>query len=148
MCLADADRGLLYTGDHVLRTIPPGLGVGGDGDRNARDPYLGTIPGLLRFADHQICPGHEFRFYGLSDRLAEIVARHQSRRVCAHLAVARGTATTWEVASQLESSAGWGGLKRNFPGIRTSADRDVISRRAPADPAHVDRSHNGYIIKL
>jgi glyoxylase-like metal-dependent hydrolase (beta-lactamase superfamily II) len=109
--LVSDDRGLLFTGDHLLSKTFPGIGLGGLPTDTALEAYFASLDRLERFADHQVLPGHEFPFVGLTTRLAETRAHHLRRS--AEVAAAlerRPEATVWEVASQLTWTAGWENL--------------------------------------
>lgn len=110
--LRDAAQHLLFTGDHVLPVIYPGLGLGGSSNSNALRDYLDSLDGVARFDDHEVLPGHEFRFNGLAERCEAIAAHHlrRSRQVADALA-GNPDASVWEIASTLTWTAGWGNLR-------------------------------------
>lgn len=113
LCLRDDDRGLLFTGDHVLPTVFPGVGLGGETPANPLADYLASIDTVCRYPDHEVLPGHGHRFTGLVERAREC-ADHQltrSREVAQVLADGRsGTPRIWDIASLLTWTAGWNGL--------------------------------------
>lgn len=109
LCFDDERRGLLFTGDHVLPTVNPGLGLGGP----AADPVGDYLRSLRRVAelDRQALPGHEAPFSTLRERCAEL-AEHQLRR-SREVRDALGEhpqATTWQVAQRLTWTGGWSAL--------------------------------------
>lgn len=114
LCLLDEDERLLFSGDHVLPEIYPGVGLGGAGD-DALAQYLEGLARMREFDDCQVLPGHGYRFRGLSERVAA-TARHHLRRLDeVASAVARDRhATAWQVASQLTWSRGFEGLRRQY----------------------------------
>ncbi|ROS73609.1 MBL fold metallo-hydrolase [Cellulomonas sp. PhB143] len=119
VCLRERGERLLFTGDHVLPMINSGLGLGGPTATNPLADYLASLTAVAAFDDHEVCPGHGYRFRGLARRCAELAA-HQTRRareVEAVLAGDGGDGTTgaaapsvWAVASRLTWTAGWDGL--------------------------------------
>jgi glyoxylase-like metal-dependent hydrolase (beta-lactamase superfamily II) len=114
ICLRDDDRGLLFTGDHVLPTVFAGIGLGGATPSNPLADYLASVDRVRGFPDHEALPGHGYRFRGLAGRAAEC-ADHQlerSREVAAVLAASHGgpEPTVWTLASCLTWTAGWNGL--------------------------------------
>jgi glyoxylase-like metal-dependent hydrolase (beta-lactamase superfamily II) len=115
ICLRDADARLLFTGDHVLPTIFPGPGLGGPTDSNPIADYLGSLRAVAGFDDHEVCPGHEYRFLGLSERCADIIAHHRRRadEVASALA-ASPDSTIWELAAKISWSAGWAAMHGFF----------------------------------
>lgn len=114
LCFADNDRGLLYSGDHILPQIHSGFGLGAlPGDQPLPD-YLTSLQSLRRFAAHEVLPGHEFRFLGLDARAAEISV-HQLRRTLriADLLPELGDAPVWDYARLLHGP-GWSRLSGFF----------------------------------
>lgn len=115
--LRDEERGVLFTGDHVLPTIFSGLGLGAPASQdptNPRNPvsdYLASLDRVRAFTDDQVVPGHGFRFSGLEERCDELAAHHLRRAedVRAVLA-AEPEASVWDIASRIGWSAGWDGL--------------------------------------
>jgi len=111
ICLRDPARKLIFTGDHVLPLLNPGLGLGGPTPSNPISDYLDALDRVAAFDDHQVCPGHGFRFYGLRAR-CEKLGRHHARRT-AEVAGVLDTLdrpSVWQVASQLYWSLGWENL--------------------------------------
>lgn len=115
LCFADRHRALLYSGDHVLPQIYAGVGLGFLPGGEPLGAYLGALRGLLRFADYEVLPGHEFRFRGLEARTGEITAHHLRRtRAVASLVPVLGDAPVWEYAQRLHWTAGWDRLEDFF----------------------------------
>jgi glyoxylase-like metal-dependent hydrolase (beta-lactamase superfamily II) len=111
ICLVDRDRGLIFSGDHVLPTLFPGVGLGIGADPDTENPvaaYLVSLDRLAPYDDFEVVPGHGYRFRGLEGRRCEtsehILAR--AGEVAAALA-ADPEASIWGVASRLTWSAGW-----------------------------------------
>lgn len=114
LCLRDDDRGLLYTGDHVLPTVFPGLGLGGATPSNPLADYLASVERILPYGGYEAAPGHGYRFTGLGERAAAC-AEHQLGRAREVASVLAGSGspsgpTVWEIASHLTWTAGWDGL--------------------------------------
>lgn len=111
ICLRDAANSLLFTGDHILPTIFSGLGLGGRTTTNAMADYLGALDTVKVFDDHEILPGHGYRFTGLAERCDAIAEHHlrRSREVSEMLAVNPG-ATIWQLAEKATWSAGFDNL--------------------------------------
>lgn len=111
ICLVDAARGLLYSGDHILPGIYSGIGIGTLPGSEPLGDYLASVDKLAPLDELEILPGHEFRFTGLGARRGQIVAHHLRRtREVASLADAFGNAPVWDYAQHLTWTAGWDGL--------------------------------------
>lgn len=109
VCLRLPTQRLLLTGDHVLPALYPGIGLGGK--IPGRDPIADTFASLdklKKFDDHEVLPGHHYRFTGLSQRIAAM-ERHHRRRSGEVEGVLRDRpqASVYEVASALTWSGGW-----------------------------------------
>ncbi|MBH0023021.1 MULTISPECIES: MBL fold metallo-hydrolase [unclassified Salinibacterium] len=111
LCFHDPEASLVFTGDHVLPRIHPGLGLGGKSQENPMAAYL---KGLRRTAELDGCeaaPGHEYRFRGLAKRSESMAAHHLRRtKEVADALATNGESTVWEVASRLTWTAGWENL--------------------------------------
>lgn len=109
--LRSDDDGLIFTGDHLLPTQFPGIGLGGSTVGNPIGDYFGSLERLLPFDGAEVLPGHGYRFRGLRERVLETEAHHlkRSRQVQAALAADPG-ARAWEVAALLSWTAGWENL--------------------------------------
>jgi len=108
ICLADHDRKLLFTGDHLLPTVLPAVGTGGPGEGNPLKAYLGSLSKLEQYDGYEVCPGHGYRFLGLSERIRGIERRHRTRsEQIASLVRRDPDASIWQIAERVEWSAGW-----------------------------------------
>jgi glyoxylase-like metal-dependent hydrolase (beta-lactamase superfamily II) len=110
-CFHEADRRLLFSGDHALPRITPQVAVF---SRSAGDPltdFLRSLDRLDRYDVDEVLPAHEYRFRGLPDRVAGI-ARHHTRRIAqVHAAVhERPGRTAWELAEVLSWSRPWSAI--------------------------------------
>ncbi|RFA10184.1 hypothetical protein B7R54_13925 [Subtercola boreus] len=115
VCFADEDARLLFTGDHVLPMIFPGIGLGGRMPGNPVTTYIDSLEQLEPFDDWEVLPGHGYRFTGLGERRRQ-TAEHHDRRTREAAAVLSGhpEATVWQVAGQLHWTAGWDGLAGSY----------------------------------
>jgi len=115
ICLHDEERGLLFSGDHVLPRITPHIALNPFG---ASDPLGQYVDALSRVAcacpDVEVLPAHEYRFAGLAARADELTDEIEQRlhevRV---LATAEPTATPWQIAQRLTWSRPWAEFSAN-----------------------------------
>lgn len=116
LCLAVPDLGIVFTGDHVLPVINPGIGLGGERSADPLGEYLASLDRLAPYASDEALPGHGFRFSTLGERCAEIRAHHEARtrEVAGILAASGGDRLSmWELASRITWTDGWAAL----PGV-------------------------------
>jgi glyoxylase-like metal-dependent hydrolase (beta-lactamase superfamily II) len=111
VCLFDASRGLLFSGDHLMPTIHGGLGLGGETESNPLADYLRSLARVKRLGDIEVAPGHEYRFFGVEKRCNSSAHHHtkRSREVIRELRTTPN-ASVWQIASNLTWSAGWENL--------------------------------------
>lgn len=111
LCLHDAAAGVLLTGDHLLPRISPNVGVHGTHEGDPLTAYLRSLDRLVRYADCEALPGHEYRFRELDARAGYLIRHHRDR--CAEIVAALadlGSATCWQLVPRLSWSRGWPAL--------------------------------------
>jgi glyoxylase-like metal-dependent hydrolase (beta-lactamase superfamily II) len=140
-CFYDARHRQLFSGDHVLPRITPQISVFGNNQRDALGEFLHSLSRLDRLAVGEVLPAHEYRFRGLSARVAQI-ADHHTHRLVELLAAARAQpgATAWELAKQLSWSRPWAQfspLNQRFALGETLSHLTLLERRGDV------RSHGG-----
>ena len=135
VCIRDVGALLLYSGDHVLPTIYPGLGLGGPSDSNPLMDYLESLDRVAVFDGDEVLPGHGYRFQGLAERCAQVGAHHLRRASeVADILARDGNSSTWNIASRLTWSAGWPNLPafhRLSALIQTEIHVDYVLLRRP-----------------
>ena len=114
ICLHDERDGLLFTGDHVLPTVVPGIGLGGPVAYNPLERYLQGLAELGRYQECEALPGHGYRFRGLRERAGEIASQHLRRTAEVAQLNAGPASTTWQTAAELTWSRGWENLTRHY----------------------------------
>jgi len=108
VCLADHADGLLFTGDHVLPIVRPGLALGGDEHDDPIGDYLDALDRLAPYDGFEILPAHEYRFRGLRERRRELAAHHRQRSAeVARLLDALPSPTVWRIAERVTWTGGW-----------------------------------------
>lgn len=75
-----ADDDLLFSGDHVLPTITPNIGLDSAAITHSLGDYLGSLEKIGALAaETSVLPAHGFRFRGLHDRTRELIDHHHER---------------------------------------------------------------------
>ncbi|MGN6425798.1 MAG: MBL fold metallo-hydrolase [Leifsonia sp.] len=126
LCLLDEEAGVLFTGDHVLPTVNPGLGLGGPTATNPIDDYLAALDRVAALDDGALrpLPGHEDPFTGVRERCAVLAAHHRRR---ADEVAAQAGGTVWDTAATLTWTGGWDALSGS---TLLSALRQTAQHRA------------------
>lgn len=113
LCFLDESNSLLLTGDHILPRITPHISLESFGSPNPLAEYYHSLARVDLPGDLEVLPGHEYRFSGLSERIAQITA-HTDQRSAEVREVLRenNPRTVWDVAQSLTWSRGWESLRR------------------------------------
>lgn len=108
---ATAVAGAVFTGDHVLPGINPGIALGGKRSADPLGEYYASLDRLAPYADLEALPGHGYRFATLGGRCAQIRAHHEARTVqAAERLAAEPDLNVWDLASTLSWTGGWEAL--------------------------------------
>lgn len=112
ICIVADDDRLVFTGDHLLPDMFPGVGLGGIERGNPMAAYLRSLTALRDIDGYTALPGHGSPFTSVLQR-ATATAEHHLRRAAEVRAVLASDpgASTWTIASRLSWSAGWGALE-------------------------------------
>jgi glyoxylase-like metal-dependent hydrolase (beta-lactamase superfamily II) len=134
VCIVDSQRRIVFSGDHVLPTMHAGIGLGGESATNALADDVASLDRIAAYDDHEVLPGHGYRFTGLAER-ARRTRAHHLRRAAEVEALLRVTPTSsvWEIASGLTWTAGWQALRGFFLFSalhQTHIHRDFVLRSA------------------
>ncbi|GLX01780.1 MBL fold metallo-hydrolase [Microtetraspora sp. NBRC 16547] len=108
LCFVEADRKLLFSGDHVLPRITPHVAVHPQSAPNPLADYLDSLRSVGKLDVDEVLPAHEYRFLELSERVDYVIGHHEERlaEIEAVLA-ASGGVTCWELATRLTWSRPW-----------------------------------------
>ncbi len=126
ICIVDERRRILFSGDHVLPTVFPGIGLGETEGGNPLREYLDALERLEPFDDFEVVPGHGYRFRGLRAR-RQAAADHVLRRAreVAKVLAAEPGASVWDIASQLTWGGGWEQLSSSLMILSALAQTDM-----------------------
>ncbi|WP_127817828.1 MBL fold metallo-hydrolase [Microbacterium sp. CPCC 204701] len=130
MCIVDAQRRIVVTGDHVLPMMNPGIGLSTGFGANAVAEYLRSLDKLVPFEDFTVVPGHGYVFAPLDGRLRTTRAHIQRRlREVRSVLEAEGELPTLALASRLTWSDGWDALFES-PWLHSALRQTDIYREA------------------
>ncbi|MBF4599355.1 MBL fold metallo-hydrolase [Frigoribacterium sp. VKM Ac-1396] len=112
LCFVEPEQRLVFTGDHVLPRVNPGIGLGGRTPTNPLTDYLASLERMVALDVPgpdalEVCPGHEYRFTGLRERAEALIAHRTDRSRDAAAALdALDRPTVWQVAERMSWSGG------------------------------------------
>ncbi|NHD15755.1 MULTISPECIES: MBL fold metallo-hydrolase [unclassified Actinopolyspora] len=97
----DETSGLMFTGDHVLPSITPSVGLEqAPGELPLRD-YLESLRAIRALPDARMLPAHGPVRDGVHSRVDELLTHHEDRLETMTATVAGGTSTAYETARAL-----------------------------------------------
>ena len=99
LCFYERAQRVILTGDHVLPTITPNVGLHPQQMGNPLGDYLASLRRLESLEVEEVLPAHEYIFKDLPGRLREIVDHHKVRLDEMLGIVGEGRATAYDVAS-------------------------------------------------
>lgn len=100
LCYYEQTNRWLFTGDHVLPSITPHVGLYIHATGNPLTNYLDSLLLLLEYDVRMAIPAHGDPFPNLHDRLEDLISHHHERLAELEACVGHGPATAWEVASR------------------------------------------------
>jgi glyoxylase-like metal-dependent hydrolase (beta-lactamase superfamily II) len=119
LCFHDRQRGLLFTGDHILPRVTPNISKRPQSDVDPLRDFLDSVRKVRGVGEVEVLPGHEWVFGGLGDRVDFLAAHHAERLTEIEAAVGAGAGTVWEVTCAVSWS-------RPFERLRGRARRSAI----------------------
>ena len=113
--LYEPTRKILISGDHVLPTITPNVGLHPQSSANPLGDYLNSLSMVKRLKVNLVLPGHEYSFDNLQVRIDEIIWHHQQRNSEIQQTIEAEAKTAYQVATRLTwmsdiKGVGWQGL--------------------------------------
>lgn len=101
VCLYEPERRLLLSGDHILPTIFPNVGLHPQSGDNPLGDYLNSLKAIERLEVDVVLPAHEYVFTNLKQRIQELY-NHQKERGKAIVEVLKeGTKTAYEISRRI-----------------------------------------------
>lgn len=130
-CFYDADRRLLFSGDHVLPRISPHISSGPVSGHDPLGNYLSSLARLESRDVDLVLPAHGQAFRDLTSRLDELTRHHLLRMREIELAVAEPR-TAWETARSVRWRRPWSSMPTALYRLavgETVAHLDALSTR-------------------
>lgn len=123
ICLYDAERRVLLSGDHVLDPITPNVGYSRPDLGNPLGAYLASLRKVAALDTDLVLPAHGEPFRGLGRRVRELLAHHDEREAEALEALLHGASTAGEVARRLP----WTRRRTSFDQLPAFPQRQAVS---------------------
>lgn len=111
ICIVDEDSQLIFTGDHILPRITPNVGMTSYPDHDSLGEYYASLELMPEWDAFEVCPAHEYRFRGLSERAQALRGHHEDRsQEITDTLAADGELTVWQIAERISWARGWSSL--------------------------------------
>ena len=100
MCLYEANKRILFSGDHLLGDITPGIQARYDNE-NPLQEYLLSLEKIYELDIELVLPGHRGIFRNFRERIKELKGHHQDRADEVISILGGGSMNAYYVASQM-----------------------------------------------
>lgn len=101
VCVYDAKRKVLFSGDHVLPRITSNISLSPFTTPNPLSDYLASLEKLHHVEAQMVLPAHEMPFTGLTRRVDELRHHHHRRLNEMHELLKDGPKTAFELARRV-----------------------------------------------
>lgn len=133
LCFVDNEHRRIFTGDHVLPVVFPGIAAEPSSRGNPIALYLASLQRLAEYDDYDVHPGHGYNFRGLRQRREQSRAHVEKRAAEIANVVASATEplNNYEVAGRVAWTGGWERLRTSL--FLYSALRQIAAYRTLAN---------------
>ncbi len=101
ICLYEPEKKLLFSGDHILPTITPNIGLHPQSSANPLGDFIKSLNEIKQLDIDLVLPGHENPFTGLSTRIDALIQHHEQRKSNIVKALKDGAKTTYQIANRI-----------------------------------------------
>jgi len=101
ICLYESSQKVLISGDHILPTITPIIGLHPQSNHNPLGDYLNSLNTLKQLDIRLILPGHEHPFTGIKQRAQQIIQHHEQRNLEILRILNTTSKTTYQIATEM-----------------------------------------------
>ena len=107
LCFWEPRNRVMLSGDHVLPRITPNVPYHPQAGNNPLGDFLASLDKVGVYDADEVLPAHEHRFVGLSERVEQLKAHHESRFAEVIEAIEDGVTTAWGIAERMRWSRSW-----------------------------------------
>ncbi|MDJ1130679.1 MBL fold metallo-hydrolase [Streptomyces iconiensis] len=117
-------HGRLFSGDHLLPTITPHIGLYEDPDSDeVTDPlgdYLDSLERIGRLRPAEVLPAHQYAFDDAEGRVNELTAHHAERLSDLRALLSERSLTPWQLAESMQWNRPWADIPYGSRNIAVS----------------------------
>jgi glyoxylase-like metal-dependent hydrolase (beta-lactamase superfamily II) len=100
MCLYEADKKILFSGDHILIDITPNIQLWSE-DENPLEQYMASLDKIAGFDIELVLPGHRRLVERSKERIQELKSHHRHRADDILVILKEGPLSSYEVAGRM-----------------------------------------------
>jgi glyoxylase-like metal-dependent hydrolase (beta-lactamase superfamily II) len=141
VCLYEPDKNILLSGDHILPTITPHVGLHPQSGPNPLGDYLDSLERLKKLEVKFVLPGHEQPFTEFRERIEGIILHHKLRNAEILAALGSDAKTAFELTTGITwlhdvNGVGWyklGNWDKRMAILETLAHLEAMRAREELD---------------
>jgi glyoxylase-like metal-dependent hydrolase (beta-lactamase superfamily II) len=146
ICLYEPKKKILFSGDHILPTITPHVGIHPQSGSNPLDDYLDSLNGLKKLEVDLVLPGHEQPFTEFRERIEGITLHHRMRNAEIMGALGYESKTAFQLATEITwlhdvNGVGWqklGSWDRRIAILETAAHLEAMRAKGELEKFNRD----------
>ena len=101
VCLYESKRRILLSGDHLLPTIFPNVGLHPQSGKDPLHNYLHSLKVIEQLNVDLVLPAHEYAFTNVTQRIKELRHHHEERKAAIIKVLKEGAQTAYEVSLKI-----------------------------------------------
>ncbi len=110
ICLYEAQRKLLFSGDHILSEITPHIGLHPQSGDNPLGDFIKSLKEIEELEVNFVFPGHGAAFSGLKQKIWDILYHHEQRERAVTKVIQDELKTAYQIANELPWKPEEGGI--------------------------------------
>lgn len=134
ICLYEPKEQILVSGDHILPTITPNVGLHPQSSKNPLGDYLNSIDTIRELKARLVLPGHGEPFTGLQSKVEGIVRHHKQRNLEILQTIVAKPKTAYQISTEISWASdpkgiGWQNLSpldKRFAVLETMAHLELM----------------------
>ena len=110
ICLYEPVKKILLSGDHILPTITPNIGLHSQSGANPLGHFINSLKATKQLDIALVLPGHEVPFNNVSARIEQLFRHHETRNSEILTTIKAETKTAYQIARAVIWMAAIGGV--------------------------------------
>ncbi len=102
VCLYETEKGILFSGDHILPDTITHIGVHTEIAFNPHLSYMQSLQGMRHIQASTVLPGHEHAFNNLQQRIDELIVYHEHLKAAVFETILHEPKTAYQISSEIK----------------------------------------------